>query len=342
MAKITRQRKLVVESKYTADYKNIVYVDSLHSLCLYLYINKGTRNTLFIIYSGLASIIKIDEMENYLVLDSSFNVSILSKILLRYGYITGRYKEISKFLNLRNNVFYGHDHLELFPLFKRIEDIRLLEDGLANYLERPKNFRSEVKKLLGLGYKPFGYSELVNKVYLINNKPSPKLIDNKATRINGTDLYDYLARECEIFSTKPKLIFDKSVVVLTQPLSEDGVLSEGEKKRIYQSICEYFINYTSYRVCLKLHPRDSTIYNIDNVEVLESGVISELYYNDPNVEVVVSLFSSGAIDNSNSFGCQFVRIGCMFDKRLIHRFGKIECDSSSYAVEINIILRGEI
>ncbi|MCG9612073.1 glycosyltransferase family 52 protein [Vibrio sp. Vb2133] len=280
-------------------------------------------------------------MENYLILNSAFKVSIFSKVLLRYGCIHGKYKEISNFFNYHENVFFGHDHLELFPLFKRIEDVRLLEDGLANYLDRPGNFQNEIKKIVGLDYKPFGYSDVVNKVYLINDKPSPKVIDNKATRVNGTDLYDYLARECKIFSTKPKLISDKSVVVLTQPLSEDGVLSEGEKKRIYQSICEYFINYTSYKVCLKLHPRDSTMYDIDNVEILESGVISELYYNDPNVEVVVSLFSSGAIDNSNSFGCQFLTIGCMFDKRLIHRFGKIKSDSSSYSIEINCILRGE-
>ncbi|MFG0888083.1 glycosyltransferase family 52 [Vibrio sp. CJQ_6] len=281
-------------------------------------------------------------MENYLILNSSFKISIFSKVLLRYGYIHGKYKEISKFFNHREIIFFGHDHLDLFPLFKRIEDVRLLEDGLANYLERPRTFRSEIKKIFGLGYKPFGYSDVVNKVYLINDRPSPKVIDNKATRVNGIDLYDYLARECKIFSTKPKLISDKSVVVLTQPLSEDGVLSEGEKKRIYQSICEYFINNTSYRVCLKLHPRDSTMYDIGNVDILEPGVISELYYNDPNVEVVVSLFSTGAIDNNSSFDCQFVTIGCMFDKRLIHRFGKIESDSSSYSIEVNYILRGEI
>ena len=49
-------------------------------------------------------------------------------------------------------------------------------------------------------------------------------------------------------------------VVFTQPLSEDGYISENEKIEIYRKIIEFYEQYGT--VDLKVHPRDSTDYTM--------------------------------------------------------------------------------
>jgi hypothetical protein len=64
-------------------------------------------------------------------------------------------------------------------------------------------------------------------------------------------------------------------IIFTQPLSEDGYVSENEKKALYKEICDFYSSYG--KVYLKKHPRDNTEYDIRNVISINDKFPSELF-----------------------------------------------------------------
>ena len=64
------------------------------------------------------------------------------------------------------------------------------------------------------------------------------------------------------------------IVIFTQPLSEDGYISEKEKIGIYGQIVEFYSKYGD--INLKVHPRDTSEYSMENVTVLQGTYPSEL------------------------------------------------------------------
>jgi len=63
-------------------------------------------------------------------------------------------------------------------------------------------------------------------------------------------------------------------VIFTQPLSEDGYVSEAEKIAIYDELMRYYARYG--RVTLKLHPRDTSTYGVDAGRVANGSFPSEM------------------------------------------------------------------
>ncbi|MBP3275668.1 glycosyltransferase family 52 [Kandleria sp.] len=67
----------------------------------------------------------------------------------------------------------------------------------------------------------------------------------------------------------------RKCIVYTQPISEDGYVSEKEKVRLYSEICNFYSRYGN--VFLKVHPRDVTDYSIENVIVIRDRFPSEIF-----------------------------------------------------------------
>ena len=67
--------------------------------------------------------------------------------------------------------------------------------------------------------------------------------------------------------------YSAKTIVFTQPLSEDGYISEEEKINIFKTICEWF---SDSEVILKVHPRDTTCYESINANVITESYPSEL------------------------------------------------------------------
>lgn len=63
-------------------------------------------------------------------------------------------------------------------------------------------------------------------------------------------------------------------IVFTQPISEDGFVSEKEKIRIYTELADFYSQYGT--VALKIHPRDTTDYHIEGVNMMKGTYPSEL------------------------------------------------------------------
>lgn len=63
-------------------------------------------------------------------------------------------------------------------------------------------------------------------------------------------------------------------IIFTQPISEDGFVSEREKIKIYTELSEFYSQYG--RIALKIHPRDTAQYHIRDVGILRGAYPSEL------------------------------------------------------------------
>jgi len=129
----------------------------------------------------------------------------------------------------------------------------------------------------------------------------PDIIKNKVEIIKMKELWDKKTTEEQeriliAFGINFKELENlraKRVILLTQPLSEDGYISEEKKIEIYKKYLEGYINSD---IIIKKHPREKTNYKkyLEGVEEFNSNIPSEFFYLlDIKFDVAITLFSSG-------------------------------------------------
>ncbi|WP_146779351.1 glycosyltransferase family 52, partial [Vibrio paracholerae] len=190
--------------------------------------------------------------------------------------------------------FFGADHLFYSPILKISKRYNLIEDGLINYVFEKKNIPTIYKVILG---KQFGLSEWCSKVYLSGMMESPKSISKKViihTPIVTKEVLD-------VFDLKSLDIMEgNGLLLLTQPLSEDGVIDEDSKINIYSALIEQY-NLSHLNLFIKPHPREITAY-IDffpNATVLERDIPFELVSDFFSYDTTVITLFSSSIYNTN-------------------------------------------
>lgn len=164
--------------------------------------------------------------------------------------------------------FWGQDNLLVTsPLIKN-RQIILPEDGLLNYTFKPvkHKFRLLRKLLFGnlLSENGLGYSKNVSKMYLTGIKPIPEALRDKVEIIQFGAIWSRLDTNyknyiCSVFNIKTSDIefFEgKDNILFTQPLSEDAIMPEEEKVKIYKKV----ISEIPGKVVIKTHPREKTDY----------------------------------------------------------------------------------
>ena len=72
----------------------------------------------------------------------------------------------------------------------------------------------------------------------------------------------------------PILKSETDCIIFSQPFSEDGYISEDEKKKLFESLVNHYQKYG--KVTLKVHPRDTSIYSIESANILYGNYPSEL------------------------------------------------------------------
>ncbi|MDT9426944.1 glycosyltransferase family 52 protein [Escherichia coli] len=83
------------------------------------------------------------------------------------------------------------------------------------------------------------------------------------------------------------------VMILTQPLSEDGFISENEKIRLYDEIIK---EYNDKKIVIRQHPRELTDYSLYFKDVKVNKVkapVELVVLNSPMIKTAVTLFSGG-------------------------------------------------
>lgn len=183
-------------------------------------------------------------------------------------------------------------------------------------------------------YPAFGLSEKIQKIYLTGILPIPNLIESKVKVVNIENLWNNLLegeqeKILDIFNIKIEKIknlnkLKNKILLITQPLSEDRVITEQEKIKVYREIIE---KQNVRKIYIKAHPREKInykeVFKNFNIEVIENTFPIELFLLlNIKFDKVITLFSTGALNFKGKAEVEF--IGTEKYPKLYERFGKIE------------------
>ena len=189
-----------------------------------------------------------------------------------YGYIKLRILLFIKTFNKEVEV-YGHAQSPFAFMFYENENSNLIEDGIANYcmeITETHKINPLIDMFLHIcgiyflkNTEAFGSHKNIKNIYLTYTVNHP-LIKDKVRLINMQELWNNLSDSqkkeiLSIFNIKDA-IFEfkgKTLLILTQPLSQEGHLTLNEEINIYKTAMQ---KYKDYKVIIKPHPRDNKNY----------------------------------------------------------------------------------
>lgn len=308
--------------------KKIVYIGGMRALIEYLILNiKFLEETIFF-------------------LEYDFKVNLIKKIYLKEK----NPRDISRYKNYKilkkytftneEKEFWIQDHLRYSPFFMgNFKNIKLLEDGLGNYTEVNKKINKRIKYsikswILGGTFKVdrrrFGNSESISEIYLTGIREIPQEIENKVKIVNLKKQWDFLIKiEKEkilnIFGLDKSILEslkNRKVILITQPLSEEGTITEIEKVEIYEKI---LLKYDRNEVLIKAHPREETNYKkyFKEIEILDKSIPMELIsFLVSDLKEVVTIFSTAVFEFKNI--CKITFVGTKINEKIYNRYGDIE------------------
>lgn len=237
---------------------------------------------------------------------------------------------------------YGMDNLELGRRVFYKEKINVIEEGTLNYMPykaAPSGMKEKIQdiiaKLYGIGERKvlMGYGDRCKKIYLTSSlcEKIPQGLENKAEVIDLQELWNKKGENekrliKDVFSFNEE-IFQKvdreTVMLFTQPMSEDGIISEERKIELYSKV---LANYSNKSIIIKPHPREKTDYSKYFKEyyvMKEKYPVELLSVMGIKLERVVTLFSTAVFGFGKDVAIDFY--GTEVDDKLFERFGS--CDS---------------
>lgn len=320
----------------------IVICDNLYSVLIYFLISSSNEKTLFLLGKNLKKI--------------NLKKIKFKEIKYSYGNYLFRYLSDKKYYDkiLKENKIisiYGNDHIQGANYFLNKEiPFYLLEDGTISY-EGPQGIvkiekkRNIIKKILFKIFKIkrcYGLNETVKKIYLTGLAPIPEEIVHKVEIINLKELWDKKTLEeqkeiLDIFYFNPNIkekIKERNIILFTQPLSEDNVITEEEKVNIYSKIIK---KYPKERLVIKTHPREKTNYKeifkeyliLDNPFPFEILNLLDVKFNK-----AITLFSTAALGLGKEVEVDFY--GTEVHPKILQKFG-----SCNNIMERNCFLKEE-
>lgn len=324
-----------------------IYVKTKYTLLLSLvYFYKSKKEIVYFIEEEIARELNFSDYNIVLLKDFSKNKNLKNKYL-KWKFnneLLKKIKNIEK-IYLQDHISYGQFFLNNFG-----GDIYLLEDGILNYNE--KTLENELKReLKGIKinnfvkkiiiekrkkeYRKYGLSDKVKKIYLTGLLPVPNIIKNKVEIINVIDLYTKLDKDSrkkilKVFNLNDENIVrlkksEENILLLTQPLSEDNIVTENEKIEIYKEIIKKEIGKSIY---IKTHPREETnykeIFKEFNIKVIKKDFpIELLLISNIKFNKIITLFSTGAL-NLKKITEEIEFIGTKKYSKLYEKLGEIK------------------
>lgn len=326
----------------------ILIVNTSYSFFLYLLLKKDWKDTYFLFgkmfpkdvfeklkeksrceYSGYGVLKSLDrEGKGKIYQIVSYYYEIF------YWHIYALWLNISK----KDLEIYGNDSMDIaLPFRNRFK--YLIEDGTINYIDYQlpiRSFKDKIKLFLRgtySNYIPFGKAKNIEKIYLTGIAEIPKSIKQKVEIIDLQELWNKKSREeqleiLEIFGFEENIldiINGRDEILLTQPLSEDEIMSEDEKVGIYINIMK---NYDNEKMIIKTHPREKTDYRryfpkaliLDNVFPFEILLLMGIEF-----KRAVTIFSTAALSIGKD--CKVDFYGTKINNKLLEKFGDISLES---------------
>lgn len=320
---------------------------TIYQLLIFLLITKGKSNEKKYIFSELFPKSILEKIASKIVISENFvfakNKLIKGILFIVYLIQIKMSLGFGKLKKMKLYKIYGESLFSDLLINKKIP-VYILEDGLKNYSKNAieKNvlenfliklfwrieFKSEMKKakkiyLTGLAPIP---KEIAHKVEIINLKE----LWNKKTLEEQNDILDVFSFDLDI---KEK-IKGRDIILFTQPLSEDNVITEEEKLKIYSEIIK---KYPKDRLVIKTHPREKTNYKdifkeylvLDNPFPFEILNLLDVKFNK-----AITLFSTAALGLGDRVKVDFY--GTEVHDKILKRFGS--CDN---IMERNCFLKEE-
>lgn len=225
----------------------------------------------------------------------------------------------------------GSGHLIYSNLIIKDKDFIMFEDGIKNYTVRDMEGKNLQKLKQFLGYlSPKNELIKAKEIYLTQYNDLYSKLREKIKIIDINALWKEKNEEerkkiLYIFGLKldvVKKLNKKKYLLLTQPLSEDNVLSEEEKIDIYRKILR---NYDQEKLVIKPHPREKTNYKIffPNIEIIEKKIPIELLeLCGFRVEEVITIFSTGILNFKNKAKLSFY--GTEINQKILKKFGNMD------------------
>lgn len=205
-------------------------------------------------------------------------------------------------------------HVNYF--FKKNSNISFIEDGITAHQIQPKNFYFSILKKYIYRISDYKNYKKVNKL-VVNDitkydektfglckiyEESFEDIFNSISNEDKRMILSFFSKEITYEKDIKKEFIKKSIIILTQPLSEDGYEKEDSKKEMYDQIANEYIEM-DYLVYFKKHPRDLSEYDIEKDErviILNKFLPSELLAVS-GIEFDIALgICTSAIDNINA------------------------------------------
>ncbi len=256
--------------------------------------------------------------------------------------IRGSLKDLLNKIESGEVKLYGMDNLELGRRVFYKEKIHVIEEGTLNYMPykaKPSTIKEKIQNIIsfiyGLGERKvlMGYGDKVEKIYLTSDlcDKIPVGLEEKAEVINLKELWKNKSENekkiiKEVFNFNEE-IFQKvdgeTVMLFTQPMSEDGIISEERKIELYTKVIE---KYPNKSIIIKPHPREKTDYSsyFPKCYVMtERYPVELLAVMGINLERVVTLFSTAVFGFGKDVAVDFY--GTEVDDKLFERFGS--CDN---------------
>lgn len=226
-------------------------------------------------------------------------------------------KILLKTINFKKLQIFGYNHT-LYNYIFLSEKKYVIEDGLKDYI--PEVYKKNLKSKL---VKKIYYTETLIKKFKIEEH-------KKIQKLNLQNLWDKQSFEnkqriLEIFDVDISILReleDKKIILFTQPLSEDGFITEKEKIEIYKKILK---NYKEKKVVIKPHPREETDYlkYFPNFYILEAKYpIELLVLNGLKIDKVITLFSTAVFNFGYETEIDFY--GTEVHKNIFNYFGSMD------------------
>lgn len=327
----------------TKEKRNICLVNTTYSLFLYFLINGYNEEDIFIFTflmpKDISKNIKHIQLPYVAFVDGAKMApinsikgiieNILGYCRYFYGYLKLRILLFLKTFN-KEVAVYGHAQTPFSYIFYENENSNIIEDGLMNYnhpiteTHKINPIVDKILHILGIYFlnasECLGSHKNIKHVYLTQKNNHP-LIKDKVKIIDIKKCWNQLSETQKIeilnifnINTNFNNINGKTVLILTQGLSDAQIMSLEEELGIYQYIIKKFKDYTPI---IKPHPRDKKNYHelFEGIEILDKSFPIELLNLIGFKPDVVSSVVSTALLNFNESEI-YVYDGELKDKQL--------------------------
>lgn len=241
----------------------------------------------------------------------------------RYSDVKNRYNFIK---DSTINLFYNLGFSSVYFLVRyKKNEFNQIEDGLRNYNPRVNNLKAFKRKYILNTPQGEGRDPQIKTIEVQYPEKLPEIVRYKGVKLDIQGMMVSLSNEnrqkiLDVFSQGHTFTIDghKKAILITQPLSEDGYITEDYKITLYKQI---LIEYAqAYDIFVKPHPREKTDYKeklgLEIVEIPRNFPMEILnFFPDIIFEKGITIYS-GALNNLNNIK-ERIFLGCDYDKKLV-------------------------